>query len=1153
MNRTLCYLLIAFLCLTLHATTAPTDHAGTPDQPPTRALGLTYTLISGNTAYAVSRGTATATEIIIPPTHNFLPVTMISQSAFAGFTHLTSIFIPEGITTIGLNAFKDCSGLTGIAIPSSTTNIEQWLDWPILDGCNNITSLTVHPDNPVYRSEGNCIIERVSGTLIAGCQNSVIPSSVRSINTYAFYQLPALTTINIPEGVLSIADNAFYECRNLSSVTISSSVASVGVFAFFGCWGLTNIEVHPNNPTYRSEGNCLINQSELLLGCQASVIPNSVTVIGPDAFYQCLSLVNIVIPNSVDSIEESAFQACYYLQDVTIANGLTTIGQNAFHSCFSLTSIYIPNSVMSIGEQAFYDCSSLENVTLSSNLETIEQYTFYNCENLRSITIPEGVAHIRDMAFVNCGNVTSITLPNSLISIGIRAFDTQSMLWSIYLPNNIETIGANAFFSWRLTIFTDLTVAPAGWDPLWNGYATVVWGGGSGGLAFSLIANETEYAVSCGSSRDANITIPAYYNDLPVTRIPMDAFSGLVTLVSVSIPATVNSINSSAFADCQNLINIVVDPANTMYRSEGNCIIEIESNTVILGCPASIIPTSADSIGPFAFNNCSALVSITIPANVSMIGSHAFARCSSLASVNILEGISFIDFSAFTGCSSLQSITLPTSISIIGAYAFEECSSLTNINLPSQLSNMSMGMLYRCTSLESIVIPETVTVISEGAFEGCTSLTSINIPSNVNSIGRLPFAYCSSLISITVDANNAFFRSEGNCLIRRANNTLLLGLQNSIIPDGVTSIDEYAFVNCVNLTSITIPSSVTSIGRGAFVGCINLDYIEIQGNLITIAVMTFSNCQNLSSITIPSSVTSIGGMAFNNCTNLTNIEIPAGVTSIGARAFADCVNLTNIIIPHGLLSIGMSAFSGCTGLQYATIPNSVEIIEWRVFQGCSSMVIFTEHESRPSGWVADWNNDNYIPDRNVVWGYTTEPVSPTNLAYRLNNNQVSLAWTQPVGAFIPYFESYTVYRDGEPLAGDLTNPNFVDISPVADTHEYYVCATYTNGVSAPSNTVTVLLNSDHDIVVRPEPELVGNYPNPFNPTTTIAFYLPREGRVVIEVYNTKGQKVTTLIDDVRGAGGHKVVWNGYGVSSGVYFYRMVSGEYIAVQKMLLLK
>ena len=176
----------------------------------------------------------------------------------------------------------------------------------------------------------------------------------------------------------------------------------------------------------------------------------------------------------------------------------------------------------------------------------------------------------------------------------------------------------------------------------------------------------------------------------------------------------------------------------------------------------------------------------------------------------IPEGTTEIPERAFYDCSSLTSVVIPESVKIIGSFAFEACSSLA-----------------------SITIPNSVTSIGKYAFAGCSALTSITIPNSVTSIGKRALSGCSSLESIVVDSGNTVYDSRDNshAIIESASNTLVVGCPNTIIPNTVTCIEDYAFLNCPALTSITIPNSVKRIGVSAFEGCKSLTSITFQGTI----------------------------------------------------------------------------------------------------------------------------------------------------------------------------------------------------------------------------------------------------------------------------------------------------------------------------------
>ena len=393
--------------------------------------------------------------------------------------------------------------------------------------------------------------------------------------------------------------------------------------------------------------------------------------------------------------------------------------------------------------------SGIKTVTINSGVTSIGESAFYYCTGLTSVTIPESVTSIGDYAFLGCTGLTSVTICNGATDIGWYAFEGCTGLTSVPIPDGATSIGNGAFR--RCTGLTSITIPD------------------------SVTSIGDEVFANCTGL--TSVTIPD-----GVTSIGESTFCDCTGLTSVTIGNGVASIGKEPFTGCTGLETITVAENNPVYHSAGNCLIETDSRTLILGCKNSVIPAdgSVTSIGWCAFNACAGLTSITIPDSVTSIGN-----------------------SAFNFCTGLASLAIPDSVTSIGDHAF------FNTGYYNDASNWENGVLYigkwvidALSNVSGAYTIKSGTVgIAGGAFRG-DGLTSVTIPDGVITIGAWAFSCCADLTNVT-------------------------------IPDSVTSIGDYAFEECISLTSLTIPSSVTSIGECAF-HCFEyytFDYIPLDVTL----------------------------------------------------------------------------------------------------------------------------------------------------------------------------------------------------------------------------------------------------------------------------------------------------------------------------------
>lgn len=573
----------------------------------------------------------------------------------------------------------------------------------------------------------------------------------------------------------------------------------------------------------------------------------------------------------------------------------------------------------------YYNIISEEELKVEVTFRGVHLDDYFD-EYSGEITIPSTVIHdnktysvtsIGNQAFYCCGHLSSIRIPKEAIDIGYYTFCKCNELISVIIPSDseLEIIGDGAF---------------------------------------------------SGCSALKSIVIPE-----GVTKIGKNAFEKCSALISINIPESVTRIDHYAFSGCSQLTDIHIgsieswlsigfgyETAHPNYAgSAKNLYVDNKLLTEV------DIPSTIKSIHSYAFQGCESITSINIPESATSIGYDAFRGCSNLISITIPEGVTSIGGYAFSGCSSLTSVNFSeeSNLTSIPEGAFKNCSSLTSINIPKSVTEIGQHAFLGCSQLTSVILPESITNIKDGTFDGCNSLTFINIPKSVEWIGSYAFYGCGSLTNIHIGSVESWLKiryvsdatsypenrsSHPNYLSSNVSlyveDTLLTEVD---IPSTITSVPNYAFKGCCNITSVNIPESVTEIGNGAFMDCSSLSSVKIPENSswTTLGKETFRSCSSLPSINIPEGVTSIEERMFQGCKSLTSVVLPEGVTSIGDSAFDVCSSLTSITIPDSVERIGNSAFFSCSNLTTVNISGNSKLtnIADYAFSYCSNLTSFT--------------------------------------------------------------------------------------------------------------------------------------------------------------------------------------------------------------------
>lgn len=411
------------------------------------------------------------TTVVIPET-----VTSIGNNTFCNFYGLKNIVIPNSVQSVGSYAFYQCSAVESLSLGTGVKSIGTYA----FNNCRQISGNVIIPNSTI--SVGNYAFQNCSG--IKGKIN--IPNSTTYLGTYAFYGCSqieevttgtGITTINdrtfmncnklakitmqnvssigayafsntgiegdytIPNTVKTIGNNAFSNCFNLANINIGSNVTSIGKDVFLNSVKLENIVVDENNAYYSSLDGILFNKDKTIL------------IFCPRANLK----TNYVMPNTVKEISPSAFYYCNNIVGtITLSESLEIIGDSAFYNCNKIKGkLVIPDSVISINNSAFYSCAGIQGIKLSEKLQTIGTSAFYKCNSIKGdLIIPNSVISIGGSAFSECSSFDGILqIGTGMTAIANYTFRNSGNFYKTIISSGVKTINYEAF-----TGFSDIWI-----------------------------------------------------------------------------------------------------------------------------------------------------------------------------------------------------------------------------------------------------------------------------------------------------------------------------------------------------------------------------------------------------------------------------------------------------------------------------------------------------------------------------------------------------------------------------------------------------------------------------------------------------------------------------------------------------------------------
>ena len=911
------------------------------------------------------------------------PVT-VESSAFSGCISLKEVVLSENVVELGSEVFLNCEELETVIMPDGLKTIGYSFIKNTAVKSLTIPS-TVETVNAYYYSgerkgatDGALQLEEV--VFEAGIKK--IPDYFCSNNQWN----DALVRVGIPEGVEEIGSNAFYNCTGIEEINLVKEIGKIGYSAFSNCKSLKRIEFQKNEKqVIGTDGKKILYPVKIeayaFYGCvslKEVVLSENVVELGNQVFEECTELETITmpeglkiigysfikntavrsltVPNTVETVnayyysgerkgatdgalqlEEVIFEAGikkipdYFCSNnqwndalvrVGIPEGVEEIGSNAFYNCTGIEEINLVKEIGKIGYSAFSNCKSLKRIEFQKNEKQvigtdgkkilypvkIEAYAFYGCVSLKEVVLSENVVELGNQVFEECTELETVTMPEGLKTIGY-SFIKNTAVKSLTVPNTVETV--NAYY-----------------------YSGERKGATDGALQLEEVVFEAgikkipDYFCSNTQENDALVRV-----ELPesVEEIGSNAFYNCTGLEEINLVKEIGKIGNSAFSNCRSLKRIE-------FQKNEKQVIGTDGKK-------TLYPVKVEA---YAFYGCISLKEVVLSENVVELGNGVFEGCTELETVTMPEGLKTIGHS-FIKNTAVKKLIVPNTVENVNAYYYSgERSGATNGALQLEEVVFEAGIKkipdYFCSNTQgndALVragIPESVEEIGSNAFYNCTGLEEINFVKGIGKIGDSAFSNCKSLKRVEFQKNEKL----------------------------VTGTDGKKILYPVKIDS------------SAFYGCSSLKEVILSENIVELGSTAFMDCVELGSLTIPEGLKTIGYSFIKN-TAIKELTVPKTIEHISAAHYQDgtikgatdgAYHLKQLIFSEGTTSIP-SYFccndSKTAALQKVVIPPSVTSIGEYAFYHCTDFIIYGEKGS----YAETYASENGIPFCEIKYGQVT--------------------------------------------------------------------------------------------------------------------------------------------------------------------------------------